>query len=291
MTRSRFDYHAPESVEEAVELLEKLGKNTFVMAGGTDILIKQRHGLIQPEAIVGLKKINNLDRISISPKNGLVIGATTLLADVAAHTGIKKQYPAIAAAAQNTANVQVRNMGTVVGNLCNASPSADNAPVLLAMGAQLAITGPGGSRELPLNEFFKGPGIHALQPAEIVTSVHIPPPRADSGAAYVHLSARGKIDCAAVNAGVMITMNGRKAKNVRIYIGACAPIPMRAEKAEKVVVDKVFNGKLAEKAGVTASNEAMPITDVRASEDYRKHMVAVLTKRALVGAHKDAKKK
>jgi len=291
MTRSGFDYHDPDSVEAAVELLQKLGKNTFVMAGGTDLLIKRRHGLIQPDAIVALKNIKNLDRISVSRKNGLVIGATALLADVAAHSAIQKQYPGIATAAQNTANVQVRNMGTVVGNLCNASPSADNAPTLLAMGARLSITGPQGSRELPLEDFFQGPGFNALQPAEIVTSVSVPPPPPNSGAAYVHLSARGKIDCSAVTVGAMISMNVRKAKKARIFIGACAPIPMRAPKAEKSVLNKVFTEKLAEKAGAIASSEAMPITDVRASEEYRKNMVAVLTKRALVEAHKNIRKR
>ena len=289
MKRPGFDYYAPESIPEAVDLLAGLGKNTFIMACGTDILIRKNHGMISPDAVVALKKIKGLDRIIVGPKKGLIIGATALLADVAAHPGIRKKYPAIADAAKNTANVQIRNMGTVVGNLCNASPSADNAPTLLAMGAVLSITGPQGDRTLELEDFFKGPGLTALEPAEIVTAVTVPPPMPNSGAAYVHLSARGKVDCSAVCVGAHVEMQGTKVNNARLFVGACAPIPMRTPRAEKAMMKKVFNEKLAIKAGQTASQEAMPITDVRATQDYRNNMVAVITKRALLLAHKRAR--
>lgn len=289
MKRSGFDYYAPETIQEAVDLLADLGKNTFVMAGGTDLLIKKRHGMITPEAVVALKNIKGLDRISVGPKKGLFIGATALLADVASHSGIRKKYPAISDAAKNTANVQIRNMGTVVGNLCNASPSADNAPTLLALGAALSIAGPQGERALALEDFFKGPGLTALEPAEIVTGVTVPPLLPNSGTAYVHLSARGKVDCSAVCVGAHVELKGRKVDNVRLFVGACAPIPMRTPRAEKSMMKKVFTEKLAEKAGETASQEALPITDVRATMDYRNSMVAVMTKRALTLAHKRAR--
>ena len=289
MKRSGFDYYAPESISEAVDLLSDLGENTFVMAGGTDLLIRKKHGMIFPDAVVALKKIKGLGRISVGPKKGLVIGATALLADVAAHKGIQNKYPAISDAAKNTANVQIRNMGTVVGNLCNASPSADNAPALLALEATLSIAGPQGERTLALEDFFLGPGLAALKPAEIVIAVTVPPPPANSGAAYVHLSARGKVDCSAVCIGAHVELQGRKVNNARLFVGACAPIPMRTPRAEKAVMRKVFTEKLAEKAGETASEEALPITDVRATQDYRNSMVAVMTKRALLLAHKRAR--
>jgi carbon-monoxide dehydrogenase medium subunit len=285
MNHSGFKYYAPESIPEAVDLLSDMGENAFVMAGGTDLLIKKRHGMIKPDAVVALKKVKGLDRISVGPKKGLYIGATALLADVAAHSGIKKKYPAVADGAKNTANVQVRNMGTVVGNLCNASPSADNAPALLAMGATLRIAGPQGERTLALEDFFLGPGLTALEPAEIVTAVTVPPPLPNSGTAYVHLSARGKVDCSAVCVGAHLELKGRKLNKARLFVGACAPIPMRAPRAEKALTGKVFSEKLAEKAGETASQEALPITDVRATQDYRNSMVAVMTKRALLLAH------
>lgn len=289
MKRSGFDYYAPESIPEAIDLLANLGKNAFVMAGGTDLLIRKKHGMITPEAVVALKNIKGLDRVSVGPKKGLSIGATTLLAEVAAHPGINRTYPAIADAAKNTANVQIRNMGTVVGNLCNGSPSADNAPALLALGATLSIAGPRGDRSMALEDFFLGPGLTALEPAEIVTAVTVPPPPPNAGAAYVHLSARGKVDCSAVCVGACLEMQGRKVKKARLFVGACAPIPMRTPRAEKAVTRNIFTEKLAEKSGETASAEALPISDVRASRDYRDSMVAVMTKRALLLAHKRAR--
>ena len=288
MKQSGFDYYAPESIPEAVALLKDLGDSAFVMAGGTDLLIKKKHGMIAPKAVVALKQIKGLDRISVGPKKGLHIGATALLADVAAHAGIRKNYPAVADAAKNTANVQIRNMGTVVGNLCNASPSADNAPSLLALGAALSIEGPLGGRTLALEDFFRGPGLTALEPAEIVTAVIVPPPTPQSGTAYVHLSARGKVDCSAVCVGAHVALEGRKVKRARLFVGACAPIPMRTPRAEKTLAGKIFTEKLALAAGEAASQEALPITDVRASRDYRNSMVAVMTHRALMLAYQRA---
>jgi carbon-monoxide dehydrogenase medium subunit len=179
-------------------------------------------------------------------------------------------------------------MGTVVGNLCNASPSADNAPGLLALGATLSIAGPQGGRTLALEDFFLGPGLSSLEPAEIVTAVTVPPPSPASGTAYVHLSARGKVDCSAVCVGAHVELDGRQVEKARLFVGACAPIPMRTPRAEKAVTRKVFTEKLADKAGETAAQEALPITDVRATRDYRSSMVAVMTKRALMLAHKRA---
>ena len=147
-------------MDEAVTALVNGGRDTRVMAGGTDLIVKIRHRMVFPKCIVTLKRIAGLDAITVDKKKGLTIGATALLADVAAHKGIRRDYPTVAEAAGATANVQVRNMGTVVGNLCNASPSADNAPTLMAMAATVDITGPAGSRSMPLDQFFPGTGNH-----------------------------------------------------------------------------------------------------------------------------------
>lgn len=285
MTLSRFELFSPAHLDEAVALLKEKGKDTFVMAGGTDLLIKRRHQVIHPKTIVSLKKINGLNRISFSRNKGLVIGATALLADVARHRTILKHYPAIARAATNTANVQIRNMGTLVGNLCNASPAADNAPTLLAMNAELNITGPRGERVLPLEDFFLGPGATALQPAEIVTSVVVPLPLPGSGTAYLHLSARGRIDCSAASTGVSLTLKKSRVNSARIFIGACGPTPLRMPKAEAQLINQKVTQATAEKAGLAASGESKPISDVRANEDYRSRMVAVLVKRAIIEAY------
>jgi carbon-monoxide dehydrogenase medium subunit len=288
MPAAQFDYIAPTTVDEAVTALVRGGRDTRVMAGGTDLIVKIRHRMVFPKCIVTLKRIAGLDAITVDKKKGLTIGATALLADVAAHKGILRDYPTVAEAAGATANVQVRNMGTVVGNLCNASPSADNAPTLMAMAATVDITGPAGSRSLPLDQFFQGPGITALETGEIVIAVRVPFPPAGSGTAYHSLSQRGKLDCSAVGVGTMVVLNGNRCTDARIIVGACAPVPMRTRAAEKMLIGKKMTDTLIRKAAQTASEETSPITDVRASAPYRWKMVSVLTIRALTDARKMA---
>ena len=162
MARSHFEYLSPETLSEAIEILKKYGNDARVMAGGTDLLLGLKRGTIKAKVVVGLKRIKGLSRISFHKEKGLIIGATALLADVAKHKDIRKYYPSVASAALGTANVQVRNMGTVIGNLCNASPSADNAPMLLVLNGSLNIARSEGERQLPLNTFFKGTAITAL---------------------------------------------------------------------------------------------------------------------------------
>jgi carbon-monoxide dehydrogenase medium subunit len=286
MAMPKFEYFAPESLDEACKLLMKKGDRACVLAGGTDLMVKIHHRMIEPTAVIGLKKIEGLDRISLDKKEGLTIGATALLADVAAHPAIQKRYPAIAYAAGETANVQIRNMGTVAGNLCNAAPSADNAPTLIAMGAEVVLKSMGGERRLPLDQFFKGPALTAIEPEEILTAIFVPPPPPRSGTSYQHISARGKVDMSAVGVGVMVTMNGEVCKEARIALGAVAPIPMRASGTEKLLRGKKLTPDLFEKAGIQAAKESKPISDMRASAEYRRKMVAVLTKRALLEAKK-----
>jgi len=288
MPTAQFDYIAPTTVEEAVAALVTGGKDTRVMAGGTDLIVKIRHRMMFPKCIVSLKQIAGLDAITVDKKNGLTIGATTLLADVAAHRSIRRDYPTVAEAAGATANVQVRNMGTVVGNLCNASPSADNAPTLMAMAATVEIAGPTGRRNLSLDRFFQGPGLTALKTGEIVTAIRVPPPPAGSGTAYHSLSQRGKLDCSAVGVGTMVVLNGDRCTDARIIVGACAPVPMRTQEAEKMLIGKKMTDTLIRRAAQTASEETSPITDVRASAPYRWKMVSVLTIRALTDARKMA---
>jgi len=281
MPLPKFEYIAPTSIEEACALLKEKGPDARVMAGGTDLLIKVKRRVLRPTTIIGLKAIPELSRIEVKKNKGLYIGATALLGDVAAHPQVRRFYPAVAYAASVTANVQIRNMGTVVGNLCNAAPSADNAPTLLVMGAQVTIANPEGSRVLPLEEFFKGPGVTALEEGEIVKEIFVPWPPKGSGVSYQHISPRGKVDIAAVCVGAMVVMDGRVCKEARVALGAVAPIPLRAKKTERLLQGKELTPEWLKSAGVQASKEAKPISDVRASAWYRRQMVQVLTKRAL----------
>jgi len=240
------------------------------------------HGLLKPKSVIALKHIKGLDGIRFEPREeGLKIGSTALLATVASHPDVLKHYPAVAAAARETANVQIRNMGTVAGNLCNAAPSADNAPTLLALNAEVVIGGLEGERRLPLEDFFKGPGQTALEPGEILTAIVAPPPVPHSGVSYQHISARGKVDISAVCVGVMVLMDQEICQEARIFLGAVGPTPLRAEKAEEAIRGQAMTEERIEKAGSLASDASRPITDVRSSMEYRKQMTAVLTRRAL----------
>lgn len=288
MPLPRFDYIAPKSVDEVVAELAGGDENTRVMAGGTDLLVRIRHRMLFPRRIVSLRQVPGLNAITFDKKNGLSVGAMALLADVAAHPGIRRHYPTVARAAESTANVQVRNMGTVVGNLCNASPSADNAPTLMAMGATVHIAGPEGNRKLPLDQFFIGPGITALKSGEIVTSIFVPLPPAGSGTAYHSLSQRGKLDCSAVGVGTLVTLEEGRCTDARIVVGACAPVPLRTRGAEKMLIGKKITDPLVRKVARAASEQTSPITDVRASAPYRWKMVSVLTIRALADSRKMA---
>ena len=290
MRLSHFDFYEPATIDEVIGLLRSKGPDAQVMAGGTDLLNKIHVRALTPKTIIGLKRIEGLDKITFDERTGLTIGATALLADVARHPDILEHYPDVARAARGTANVQVRNMGTVVGNLCNASPSADNAPTLLAMNAQVHIRGAEGERKLPLDQFFIGPGVTALEPHEIVTAVHVPVPPSNAGTAYLSLSARGKLDCTAVGAGVMVIANGPVCEDMRLFIAACAPTPLRARKTEDLVRGRELTEELLEKAGVQACEESRPITDLRATADYRTKIIAVLIRRAVKEAHRKALK-
>lgn len=290
MRLPKFEYFEPKSLEDAFNLLNQNGKDAHLLAGGTDVLVKMRNGRLNPKVVVGLQGIEELNGISFHPEKGLTIGANARIAEVAVSPHVLKYYPALAHAAQVMANVQVRNMGTVVGNLCNAAPSAENAPPLMAMRAEVNLQNLEGRRRIPLDEFFKGPGLTVMDSGEIMTSVFVPLPAPKSGAAYKRISARCGVDIAAVCVGAMVALHEETCAEVRIALGAVAPVPMRAVGAEGLLHGQKLSQELVQKVALQAAEEAKPITDVRASADYRKKMVAILTYRAVEEAHERAVK-
>lgn len=285
MRLPRFEYVVPKTLDEALEFLEKGGEGSRLFAGGTDLMVKMGHGLANPSLLVAVKEIEGLNRIAFDPSKGLSIGSTALLVQVAEQPDVIKHYPAMAQAAKKTANTQIRNMATLAGNLCNAAPSADNAPVLLARGAEVEMVSQKGTRRLPLDDFFKGPGLTAIGPGEIVTQILVPPPAPALGASYQWISARGKVDISAVCVGVKLRLEKDLLKDVRIVLGAVGPTPLRAKGAEALLEGAKWTDAASAQAAAKASEESKPITDVRASAEYRKRMVTVLTRRALEEAH------
>ncbi|MFH0960647.1 MAG: xanthine dehydrogenase family protein subunit M [Pseudomonadota bacterium] len=285
MRLPKFEYFEPETLEDALRLLAEWRERACVLAGGTDVLVKMRNGRLKPGAVIALERISSLNGIGFDSSKGLTIGAGAKLSDVASHPDILRYYPAIARAARVMANVQVRNMGTIGGNLCNAAPSAENAPPLVVLGAVVTAASLEEERRIILDDFFTGPGLTVLKPEEIMTSILVPAPRAKSGSSYQRISARCGVDIAAVSVAAMVRMEGNVLKEVRIALGAVAPVPMRAFKTEAFLLEKNWTPELLKEAARMSADESRPISDVRASSQYRRQMVAVLTLRALEEAH------
>ena len=208
MRLPKFEYYKPKTLEEALNVLTEKGEGAHVLAGGTDLIVKMTLGRLKPRAVIELQGIEGLNGVRFHAEEGLTIGATARIAQVASHPDVRAHYPALAYAAQVMANVQVRNMGTIAGNLCNAAPSAENAPPLMALAAEVRLASLKGERRLPLDEFFRGPGLTAMEYGEIMTSIHVPLPAPQSGNSYKRISARCGVDIAAVCVGVTAVFDG-----------------------------------------------------------------------------------
>ncbi len=254
------------------------------LAGGTNLLVQIKEDHRSETALLSLKRVSDLNHISggDEPPHALVIGAGVTMKRIAADPLIQKRYPALAAAAGLIGSVQTRNMATVGGNLCNASPSADTAPPLLAFNAQAVLVSTKGERAVPLADFFTGPGTTVLQPGELLKELVIPAPAARTGSAYARHIPRAAMDISVVGVAVVVTLDADKTiREARITLGAVAPTSIRAGAAERVLNGRLPEDSLLAEAGSVAAGEARPVDDVRASVAYRRHLVNVLTQDAL----------
>ncbi len=275
-----FRYISPKTIEDAIQFLADHESEAIPMAGGTDLIpnIKRRE-IPSPAYVVDLKSCSNLKEISYDPERGLCIGALATIQSISQYQPVQNFYTSLVQAALGMASPQIRNRGTFVGNICSAIPSADSAPPLLTFGAKARLRGPDGEREIPLDQFFKGPRVTAVRPDEIVTALTLPKP--PSRSVYLKLSPRHSMDLAIVGVAAAADQNRESYENVRIALGAVAPIPMRANKAEEILRSGRITSSLIREAALAASMECRPISDYRASAQYRRDMVAVLTRRAL----------
>jgi carbon-monoxide dehydrogenase medium subunit len=280
---ARYDYLEPHTLKQAISLLQRHGDQARIVAGSTDFLVRWRQGSWRPQYVVNIQHIPGLNRISYSPRNGLRLGALVTVQTLETHPVVREKYPALATGATSFAGVQVRNLATVGGNICNASPAGDTLPALLAFDAQCRIVGPDGERWMSLDQFFVGPGRTALQPGEILTELQLPPPLPNSGSLYIKHSPRGAMDIAAIGVASAVSLEdgGRVCRDVKIALGAVAPTPMRAYSAEDMLRGQAITPGLIEAAAQEAQNRATPIDDVRATAMYRKTIVGVLAQRTL----------
>ncbi|MEW6751156.1 MAG: xanthine dehydrogenase family protein subunit M [Candidatus Latescibacterota bacterium] len=285
------EYSAPHSVKEAVALLGQEG--AAVLAGGTDLLLRLQAGEPGPCRVVDIKRIPGFAQLRFDPHKGLSIGPAVTLSELERSEVVERHYPALAQGARVVGSVQIRNRATLVGNLCNAAPSADTAPGLLVLGARLRLVGPDGRRTLALEAFFQGPGQTALRPGELVVGVQVPTPPPRSGSAYVRHTLRQAMDIAVVGVGVSLTLAGRRpaCAEVAIALGAVAPTPLRARQAEGFLRGEDLTPERIARAAELAAAEARPISDVRASAEYRRELVQVLAQRMLQAALDDARQR
>lgn len=286
MILPEFRYTAPKTMDEAVTLLKEYGTGAKIMAGGTDLINFVKAGAIKPEAIVDIKNLPGMDEISFDSDNGLTIGSLVKLRDIELSEDIKKNYPALSEAVHLIASTQIRSKGTLTGNICNASPSADSVPALFALDARLCITGSEGQREIPIDQFYKGFKKIDLKSDEIVTAVKIPPMSDNTKAAYIAHTVRKAMDLAIVGIGAALTLDENGVCiDARIALGAVAVNCVRSPKAEEVLKGNKITEELAAKAGLMAMEDCKPISDVRASAEYRHDMVRVFTRRAIMKAY------
>lgn len=274
-----FEYVVPDNIADMCDVLKQHGSEARVLAGGTDLLVQIKRKDIQLRYLVTGRNLG-LNYITYGPE-GLRIGAFVTLSDIERSELVRQKYPIILDAVAKMASPQVRNLATVGGNLCNAAPSADLAPPLLALDAEVTVSSQVGERKLRLENFFLGPGLTALANGEILSEIRVPQLPPTWGGAYLKQQRTAEdIAIVGVAASLVISRNG-SATNVRIALGAVGPTPLRAVKAEAFLEGQVIDEEKFKRAGEIAREECTPIDDVRASAMYRKRLVEVLTKRAL----------
>jgi CO/xanthine dehydrogenase FAD-binding subunit len=274
-----FEYVVPTSLEEAVGILAENPGHAKILAGGTDLLVKMKMENEHPGILVDIRRIPGLRYIQLD-ESGLRIGALVTHWQIERSSPLRRHYTALAEAASSIGGVQIRAMGTLGGNLGNASPAADTAPPLLVMGAGLRLLGPGGERVVPIEEFFVAPGVSALKPGEIIVEASAPLPEPDSGSGFTRLS-RVASDLAKVSVAASIQRQGTRIARARIALGSVFKTPLRAHEAEVLLREQPFNEALARRAGEIASGEIAPISDLRSTESYRRSVSAVLVREAL----------
>lgn len=281
MVLPQFEYLAPTTLEEACKRLAELGSGAKVMAGATDLIPPMKDKVIKPEYLIDLKKIPGLNYLEYDEDEGLKIGALTTLREIEKSPLVREKNPAVAHAASVVASNQIRAKGTMVGNICNASPSCDTAPILLANGAKILVQGPDAKREIAIDDFFLGVKKTALQPGEIVTGIVVPPLKEGEKDVYIKHAVRKAMDLAIIGVACKIKVEDGICKEARIALGAVATTPIRAPKAEEILIDKELTDDVIAEASVAAMESCNPISDIRASKEYRKDMIRVFTKRAI----------
>ncbi len=284
-------YHRPKDLDGLLELVGTIKKPFKVVAGCTDFIPAVRHGKWTFDDGLNLIDIKGVAQLDFIRDDGdaVTLGAATRLADIASSPLIREKAPVLAAAVAQMASVQVRNTATIGGNLCMASPAADTAPPLLVMDAQVDIHGTETEESVPLSKFFLGPGTTRLHPRDVLTGVRIPALKPGESAHRVRLGLRTAFVCSIISVAAWIRARDGRIDACRVAMGSVAPTPVRLENVENYLLGKELGASVAEEAGRMAADQIQPISDLRASAQYRKDMANTLTKRILTSCMIDLK--
>jgi len=269
-----FVYHRPDTLDEALRLKEA-NEGARFLAGGTDLLVEGGCGTRCPPTVISLRRIESLRGVGEGR-----IGALTLIADLVTHPLVRERYPVLAQAAGRIGSVQIRNAATIGGNLCRAAPCADTAPPLLVYEARLLLRRAGGAREVPLEDFLLGPGETCLGPDEVLEAVLLGPPRAGARGVFLKRG-RVRMDLSLASVAVLLETEQDRCRRVRIAAGAVAPTPVRLREVEALLEGEAITKELLAEAQALAQRSVDPVTDVRATEAYRRRLTGVFVRRAL----------
>jgi aerobic carbon-monoxide dehydrogenase medium subunit len=280
----RFELVLPGSLDDCVKALARHGSEAKLLAGGTDLLPQMKNALLKPAVVVDLSGVSRLRAIEPANGQGLRIGAAVTARTLELDRAVRARFLSLAESGALVGSVQVRNLATLGGNLCNAAPSADMAPPLLALDAEAVITGPKGERRLPIAAFFTGVRRTVLAPDELLVELALPAPAAHSGGNYLRHTPRRELDIAVVGVASQLTLANGVCTKARIALAAVAPVPLRATAAEQALEGQAVTPERIARAADLAVEAASPISDQRGSADFRRHLVRVLTRRTLTTA-------
>jgi len=273
-------YEAPETVNAAVKLLAGAKGVSRVLAGGTDLLVQMRSGLVEPDLVVDIKRIPDMHKVT-AEKGGLRVGAAVSGAELDENSKFGKTWPGVMEAFELIGSTQVQGRCTLAGNLCNASPAADSVPAMVAAGAVARVAGPKGRRDVPVEKILAGPGKTTLKKGEFIASIFFPKRPPKSGDAYLRFIPRTEMDIAVVGVGVNLTVDRKGVITAaRVALGAVAPTVLLVPAAAKALIGSTLDDAALEKAAAAASKACKPINDKRGTIEYRVKVAGVMTRRA-----------
>lgn len=291
MFLNHFEYFAPKTAAETLELLTRLGSKAKILAGGTDLMVVMKSKAISPDYLIDINEVDEYKVIICEQGKGAVIGTNTKLAEIQFSEAIKAKYPALAYAAGEVGSSQIRHMASLGGNTCNASPAAETPTPLVALSAKVTVKSLSGERELPLEDFILGVRKLNLVEGEMLTRFVLPEPAQKSACRYAYMGRRDamEIDCVNMAVNIELENDGLTVNNVKLVMGSVYPRPLVSQVTPKLIIGQKLNDELIEMVAVAVQGEAKPIDDIRATAEYRLEIVKVLARRLLKEAYNAAK--